>query len=99
MNVRNGAPALTTEEGWDPDPHRLCLLWITPELFVDLFKPGVRVYEVVENALPEDARLTRSFYSAENAAVGLIIHSRTFGPIPPGCVIPELCSPTVRLAR
>lgn len=75
---------------------RYRLLYVTPEVFVDLCKPGPpRFVEVAENPLPPDASWVRYGYDCQRNAIQLIVESEAFEPVAEGAHIPQ--HPTVEL--
>jgi hypothetical protein len=70
--------------------HRL--LWTSPEMLVDLCKPGKpRSAQVVENALPDDAK--------PHHTVGIVVESAEFDPVADGEAIPYHPAPVFRITE
>lgn len=78
---------------------RVALLELTPEMFVEFSKacqPGPpRTFDVVENALPLDARVVAVAHNANplrlnHGTVLLHIVSETFEDVPEGGLMPTL---------
>jgi hypothetical protein len=74
------------------------ILQISPELLVDLFKPGKRNYEVVQDAVPADGKLVHVHVSQGGLLLNLTVESESFAPISLGDHIPVF-SPTVTVNR
>ncbi len=78
------------------DTRRRAILRVTPQLFVDLFKPSMTDwrYRIVSGALPEDAHVVGvAFpvrYDAPSDSIEIVIESESFAPIPFDCVLPYL---------
>jgi hypothetical protein len=80
---------------------RLAILQITPELLLELFKPGTRTWEVTKNALPLDARVagvgvkraSSFWYDPDTHAIAIVIESESFAEQLPGTVLPNVDPP------
>ena len=64
-----------------------------PELLLTLTQGR---FEVIENAIPPDARLRGVAYDADRGAVSLMIEHPSFAPCAEGEVLPILAPPRVR---
>lgn len=71
----------------------LARLLFTPELLAHLIRGR---FEVVENAIPEDAQLRGVAYDAERGAVSLMLEHPSFPACEPGEVMAILPSPMIR---
>lgn len=78
---------------------KVALLELTPELFVDFCKASKngppRRFEVVENALPDDAEVSAIAHMSDplrlhHGTVLLHIKSESFADVPEGGFIPKL---------
>jgi hypothetical protein len=75
---------------------RLAILLVTPELFIELCKPGKHELEVAQHPLPKDARFVGADvmrqsvdFDAGTACVRIIFESDELRPVPVGHKIPE----------
>ena len=68
---------------------------IIPELMADLFKSGIHKYEVIENAIPNNGRVTNVNYDLTRDEFVLIIQSSEFPEVEAGSILPIL-HPVVR---
>lgn len=67
---------------------------VTPEFLVEFAKRGEpRAVEVVDHALPDDARYVAQFFDLDRACVCLLLESASFAPVLEGEPIP-LRTPT-----
>jgi hypothetical protein len=92
-NVLGGVPA---DPEHDADARRLGYLEVSLDLILDLMKPGQHLYEVVEHALPDDAKIVRTNMNHRRDAVVLTLWSSMFASLAPGSVLPQLYSPICR---
>jgi hypothetical protein len=78
---------------------RLAILQVSPEFLVDQVKPTVnlRYYRVLENALPEDAKVIRGQYNRETNAFEMVIESTAFDDVVDGQQIPRLPIPITQV--
>ncbi len=72
---------------------RVKRMLIAPQILMFL---GSGKFEVIENQLPEDANLVRSYYDADGDHFVLVIASDTFEPALWGIDIPILEPPAIR---
>lgn len=72
--------------------HRLKILRISPELFVELCKPGDTKIKVKHDALPPDTVFIRTFIDDSSGwgQIGLVVRSAEFEELPEGAPIPEI---------
>ena len=83
----------------DGGRRRLAALTLSPELLLELLKPGKVLYEVTAGALPEDAELVKFGVDASERSIRLLIASREFARVPIGQSPPELDLPQIEWAR
>ena len=75
---------------------RGAILQITDVLFIDLFKKGAsKTYEVIDNALPPDARIVTVRYQG-NGVVEVVLESEAFEDVD-GTSLPVLDPPVIRI--
>jgi hypothetical protein len=78
---------------------RLAVLCVSPELLVELLKPGKVLYECVQDALPESAQLVRFMVDDHGENIRLLLTSPDFEPVPAGHSPPDLPVPAIRWVR
>jgi hypothetical protein len=70
---------------------------INSQLLGDMFKRGVHhSYEITENPLPEDGRVTAVFAPFDQEVVLLRIESESFPEVKPWCVVPQMEPATIQ---
>ena len=74
---------------------RLRYVTVTVGLFVEAMKHGISAVDVIENALPEDARLVRYGFD-DIGRINLIIESAEFDELDEGAVVPSHPQPVFR---
>jgi hypothetical protein len=82
-------------------PRRLKLLKVSGPMFIEFLRAGIHAYEVIDHALPDDARIvdmTHDFdhFNHQYGTVTLKVESEAYPPVPEGERIPELKSPIIR---
>lgn len=80
---------------------RLAVLQVMADSFVTALKPGSRGYEVVADALPEDAEMAgyAFAYQGEHLVIRLLLRSASFAVVPDGKDPPLLPVPKVELLK
>lgn len=73
------------------------ILKMTSEFFVELCHPGARHFDVIDNALPEDAKVVDVWFEDMGGVVNFIISSKEFEPTPLGKEYPLHPGPTFKL--
>ncbi len=63
---------------------RVRLLKVSAQVIADICK------RAVENNLPEDASVIRTSYNSNSNSFDVIVHSKKFGAVPEGTLIPEV---------
>lgn len=66
------------------------VLRVSADLLVALFTAGRRSYEVVENALPDDAKVVGARYDSLRDEWEIAIESETFEPVEIAVPLPEM---------
>jgi hypothetical protein len=78
------------------------ILRITGQLFVDMFGPGKRSYEVIEDPIPDDAKIVNAVfsfgYSSNSDLLVVKLESAEWPDTPDGQLIEEIC-PKMRIVR
>lgn len=75
------------------------LLRISCYTLVRLLGSGVRHFEVIDHALPEDTRVVRVFSDDHLGCFMIVIESAVFDEVDEGAIIPEHPTPVVRDLR
>lgn len=88
---------LTSSTIEPPDNYRLKILSVSAEILVMLAKPGRRAFEVVQNALPEDARCTGLGYDGRRREFILRIQSQSYDVVPWKSEIPPADPPQFQI--
>ncbi len=65
-------------------------------MFVEASKHGSEAVDVIENALPEDAKLLTATYDQETATVQILLESASFSAVRRGDVVPIVPTPVFR---
>lgn len=82
---------------------RLARFTITPECIVDLLKPRREMLRVIQNALPDDAKVVGIgkshtwFYDPETHCIEIVVESKSFAEVEEGQILTEL--PPIILER
>lgn len=74
---------------------RLAILNVSPEYLITLCKSGTRHFQVIQNALPDDATTVIGAvdYDIDRHTVRILVHSDLFEEVPESGRIPELPPP------
>lgn len=76
---------------------QVAYLRLTSEFFRSLFTAGLkRPYEIIQNALPDDAEIVGADYDAFNGTLRVAFRSEKFAPVEEGAVVTEMDRPVIQ---
>lgn len=69
---------------------RVAIVQLSADWLIEILKPGRRCYEIVENALPADAKVIGAQYNALSDVWDFAVESESFDPVPLNTCLPLL---------